>query len=175
MYCPKCGTENADEASFCRNCGANLSAVTQALAGKPPAISVAAPGLYISTGGEGGRRSEPTIEKAVVPIFGGLGFLTVALIIKDAWGVGGSTWWFWLLIPAFFMIGGGIASALRLREHRRQQQQQLPHAAPALGATHAAVSPAYAPPDALPPRRAPAGYAPGSVTEGTTRILERDE
>ncbi len=37
MYCPKCGTNNIDNASFCRACGTNLSLVPQALTGHLPA------------------------------------------------------------------------------------------------------------------------------------------
>jgi uncharacterized membrane protein YvbJ len=28
VYCPKCGTQNADDAKFCSNCGADLYAAT---------------------------------------------------------------------------------------------------------------------------------------------------
>ncbi|MGI9105935.1 MAG: zinc-ribbon domain-containing protein, partial [Pyrinomonadaceae bacterium] len=36
MYCPKCGTQNVDDASFCRGCGANVSLIPQALDGRLP-------------------------------------------------------------------------------------------------------------------------------------------
>jgi uncharacterized membrane protein YvbJ len=36
MFCPKCGTENIDDAKFCRSCGANVSLVPQALTGQLP-------------------------------------------------------------------------------------------------------------------------------------------
>ncbi len=31
MFCPKCGTNQSDELKFCKSCGANLSAVRQAV------------------------------------------------------------------------------------------------------------------------------------------------
>ena len=36
MYCPKCGSQNIENAQFCRACGTNLSSVSQALEGKLP-------------------------------------------------------------------------------------------------------------------------------------------
>lgn len=33
-YCPKCASQNADDAKFCRACGANISLVPQALSGQ---------------------------------------------------------------------------------------------------------------------------------------------
>lgn len=40
MFCPKCGTENADGANFCQKCGSKMPAAEM---GAPPASSVAAP------------------------------------------------------------------------------------------------------------------------------------
>lgn len=33
-YCPKCAAQNAEDAKFCRSCGANISLVSQALSGE---------------------------------------------------------------------------------------------------------------------------------------------
>lgn len=35
MFCPKCGAQNGEEASFCRSCGEDLSLVSQALSRNP--------------------------------------------------------------------------------------------------------------------------------------------
>ena len=36
MFCPKCGLSNADEAKFCRACGADVSNVLAVVEGRPP-------------------------------------------------------------------------------------------------------------------------------------------
>ena len=169
MYCPSCGTQNADNASFCRGCGANVSLVPQALTGQLPTepADADAAGLC-GTSSPGKREGAPTIESAVVPFFGGLAFLCVSFAL--AFTRMGAGWWFWMFIPAFFMMGRGVSGYLKLKQYEKQQQ--------ALGfrplSTPTAVPPAARDTGALPSYDPPAGYAPGSVTESTTRLLEQD-
>ena len=166
MYCPQCATQNADEASFCRSCGANVSLIPQALTGQLAATPPAAAADEVKYG----RRHKPaSIENAVVPFFGGLGFFLVAIAVM-LFMPGGSRWGFWMFIPAFFMMGGGVSGYLRLRQH---QAQSLQSARGGFGAATSALPPTRA--DALPPPTARGVYAPGSVTESTTKLLERDE
>ena len=167
MYCPKCGTQNADEASFCRSCGANVSLIPQALTGQLDAPTAAGADVVR----HGRRHKSASVENAVVPFFGGLGFFLVAIAVM-LFMPGGRFWGFWLFIPAFFMMGGGVAGYLRLRQ---QQQQGLPRAGLGFDTHTPAIPPAHTPVGTLPPRAQPVGYAPGSVTEGTTKLLERDE
>src|SRR5215207_1285902 len=167
MYCAQCATQNTDEASFCRSCGANVSLIPQALTGQivaPPA----APADEVKYG----RRHKPaSIENAVVPFFGGLGFFLVAIAVM-LFMDGGSKWGFWMFIPAFFLMGGGVSGYLRLRQH---QAQSLPPARGGFGQTTSALPPPRANAGTLPPRDVRGAYAPGSVTESTTKLLERDE
>ncbi|MCA1641035.1 MAG: zinc ribbon domain-containing protein [Acidobacteria bacterium] len=145
MFCPRCGAENAEAASFCRGCGSNISLVPRE------------------------DKKPPSIDGAVVPFFGGIGFILVALAVMLLLP-GGHMWGFWMFIPAFFMIGAGVSEYLRLKEH--QKQARLPGYAPP------ASIPAPPPPRAaeLPTRRDTSEfYPPGSVTEGTTKLLDRDQ
>lgn len=167
MYCPSCGTENADGASFCRGCGANVSLVPQALTGRLPSGPGDANDPSVEAGTRSGKHDRaPSIERAVVPFFGGLAFVCVAFALAVT--KMGHGWWFWLFIPAFFMMGRGVAEYLRLKQHEKSQATGFRPFA-----THTAVPPARET-GALPPHQPPAGYTPGSVTEGTTRLLEQD-
>ncbi|HJR05734.1 MAG TPA: zinc ribbon domain-containing protein [Pyrinomonadaceae bacterium] len=167
MYCPKCGTKNAEDASFCRGCGANVRLVPQALEGRLPDAVVE---------GKPHRRSKkhrddpPNLTYALVKTLVGIAFIIVALSVQDVYQIAGQIWWFWLLIPAAGSLGAGIAEFVRLYQH--QPPKQLP-------AGNAYVPPAVsvAPQRAaeLPPQRtSPDIYTPSSVTENTTKLLEKD-
>jgi hypothetical protein len=154
MFCPKCATNNADGASFCRGCGANISLVPQALTGQ----IVQSPLEEIEERGRRHRRrkerGDPTLDQSFKNIFMGIAFLIVAIVLSRTIGQG---WWFWMLLPAFSMMGTGIAQYLRLRDREKRA---------ALGA----------PPmnqEFQPPSRTPDELRPpvASVTEGTTRHL----
>ncbi|HEV2766032.1 MAG TPA: zinc ribbon domain-containing protein [Pyrinomonadaceae bacterium] len=168
MFCPKCATQNVDDARFCRACGADISLVPQALGGNLPA----APDEDRRERRRHRRQREreekerPTVEKGVQNILGGLGFVLVALSVFF-FAPAGRIWFFWLFLPAFFMFGEGIAAIMRAR---RERPERLPHAR-AYGT--------IAPPPHLPhelPSHDPSAYVPPSVTENTTRHLGvRDE
>lgn len=173
MYCPKCGTQNADDASFCRGCGANVSLVPQALAGHAPAPVA---------GGKKGhpdkhkRDDPPNLTYALVKTFVGIAFILVALAVKDVREIAGGIWWFWMLIPAAGSLGAGVAEFARLFQHQ-SQSKQLPAAhayVPPPAAAANIAQPARA--SELPPTRAGADfYTPSSVTENTTKLLEKDQ
>jgi hypothetical protein len=168
MYCPKCGTPNTDNASFCRGCGTNLSLVPQALTGRLP--EAVQPPLPEEMGSRARRRHRrhkpPTLDSAIKTFFMGLAFIFVALAAKT-YAPAGHLWWFWMLIPAFTMLGGGVAEYARLKESRKTQAFGQPNYTPT------AVAP---PPHAneLPPRSATDYYPPASVTENTTQLLDRE-
>jgi hypothetical protein len=78
MYCPKCGAANADQASFCQRCGANLkpegATATPTTPGSPNAVSAGAQT-------QGGKSKTASILLAVF-----LGFWTwLYTYKKDAW------------------------------------------------------------------------------------------
>jgi hypothetical protein len=173
MYCPKCATKNADDARFCRACGANISLVSQALEGRLPSGN--APDWWKEV--EFLKRAEleklelrrkkkmlqdpPSLEGGIVKIFTGLGFLLVALSIF-VWAPAGHLWWFWMLIPAFTCFGKGISQIVRWQreEHRRSAIISEPDAKGEVNAE-------------LP--RAPVLQMSSSVTEGTTKLFDRGE
>ena len=172
MYCPKCGTQNAEDASFCRGCGANVSLVPQALAGHLPApIAAGEQGLSDQHKSDKHKRVEPpNLSYAIVKSFIGIAFVLVALAVKDVYQIAGQIWWFWLLIPAAGSLGSGFAEFVRLYQH--QPPQQLP-----TGNAYAPPAVSHAPRAAeLPPRRVvPDIYTTPSVTENTTKLLDKDQ
>lgn len=172
MYCPKCGTQNVDDASFCRGCGVNLSLVPQALEGRAPAAPVE---------GKHGRPDRnkrddpPNLTYALVKTFVGVAFILVALSVKNVYQIAGQIWWFWMLIPAAGSLGAGVAEFLRLKQQSSHQAQPRP-----LAGSGAYVPPAVSAPRAggaeLPPRRNHVDiYTPSSVTENTTKLLDKDQ
>ncbi len=168
MYCPKCGTQNVDDASFCRGCGANVSLVPQALTGHlPESIVVDGKGRETK---EHRRDDPPNLSYAIVKTFVGIAFILVALSVKNAWQMAGHLWWFWMLIPAAGSLGSGIAEFVRLNQWQKTNQLT--------GSAYMPPAISNAPPRAaeLPPRRSSTSeiYAPSSVTENTTKLLDKD-
>lgn len=173
MYCPTCGTQNAEEASFCRGCGVNLTLVVQALQGRAP--EPIAEGRQAHPDRHK-RDGPPNLTYALVKTFVGIAFILVALSVKNVHQIAGHIWWFWMLIPAAGSLGAGVAEFLRL-----YQQQSQPPAGSLAGSTVAYVPPAVSAPSTargseLPPRRERVDiYTPTSVTENTTKLLDKDQ
>ncbi|HYN84037.1 MAG TPA: zinc ribbon domain-containing protein [Pyrinomonadaceae bacterium] len=169
MFCPKCAAQNADDAKFCRACGADISLVSQAVSGQLAE--------RLDTGGGetcaplapmmgGGKHQPPTIDKAVRSLFMSAAFVFIAFAVRT-WLPGGSNWWFWMFIPAFVFLGDGVGTYLRLRQNERRQ-------APAARFAPAQTTSLNQPPraSALPPRdTGEMVQQPASVTEATTRHL----
>jgi hypothetical protein len=160
MFCPKCAAQNADDAKFCRACGADVSLVPQAVSGQ---LAERLGSAGEDAEGRGHRRRHGrgkeavNIERAVRSLFMGVAFIFVAFAVKT-WAPAGSLWWFWMFLPAAGMLADGVATFLRLREER----QRL---------TPTAFAPAHARTQALPPSNPGEIIQPPSVTEATTRHL----
>ena len=170
MFCPKCAAQNVDGASFCRVCGANISLLPQALSGELPH----AQDDYSSRRSRHRKRErdvEPSMERGIVNVFMGLGFIVAAIAIMFKFPSG--MFWGWtLFIPGFSNLGRGVASIVGAR---RNESTGLPGAR----ARNAGV---YLPSDrsneASPMLAGPSARRTGelmppvpSVTEGTTRHL----
>lgn len=173
MYCPKCGTQNVDDASFCRGCGVNLSLVPQALEGRAPE-----PVAEAKHGREHRhqRNDPPNLTYALVKTFVGIAFIFVALAVKDVFQIAGHIWWFWMLIPAAGSLGAGVAEFARLYQQPPRQQTTRPLAGGNAYAPPAVSAPPAARGTELPPRRNHVDiYTPTSVTENTTKLLDKDQ
>jgi len=169
MYCPNCAAP-IDGAKFCRSCGANVSLVPQAMKGQLPQSDGANGELHFGVHHLGRRhrgRKEPSIEKATTSFFSGIGFLLAAMFVSFRFP-GGFTWGWAFLFPAFALIGEGVGQYLRLKEQQRQQSTfNQPGSQPVV----------YQPPAQAPALSAPTTselVKPSSVTENTTRHLERE-
>jgi hypothetical protein len=119
MFCPKCAAQNVEGASFCRVCGANVSLVSQALTGQLPEAKA---DDYRSRRmrrrmKERERDPEPSMEKGIMNVFMGLGFIIAALAIMFKFPAG--IFWGWsLFIPGFSHLGRGVASIVAARRRK---------------------------------------------------------
>ena len=158
MFCPNCGSQNADGTKFCRTCGANLSLVPQALTGQ------LTEDRHERRGRKRHRRDEgpPNLAHGINATFMGLGFLCVALSIA-LFFPGGRFWWFWLLIPAFTGLGRGVAEIVSAKTALNQMKGNQP--------TTASMPPRRVTGE-LPPEPPSYQMPPPSVTEQTTRHLD---
>lgn len=174
MFCPKCGTENPNNGKFCRSCGTDIGVVSQALTGK---LSVKGEFDYALAELEekGKRRKDPDdlFAEGIKELFGGAGFVIIALILSFTGIIGGEFWWFWLLIPAGFMIGGGIANIWKAKRltKRLEANANQPNFL-SQPPTNAALPPTKAEYVAPESRYKTGDLVPPSITDGTTRHLE---
>jgi hypothetical protein len=165
MFCPSCGIKNLETASFCRNCGANLSLVPQALTGQLPQQPSDKRGKR-----HGREPKPPSLQNGIQQGFVGLGFLFVSLAIM-LFFPGGRYWWFWMLIPAFAMLGKGISEYVAAKQLQQPPIQQSPqHFAPP--PQHQAIPPAPPAVDYQAKKTGELAQPPTSVTEGTTKLFE---
>ena len=102
MYCPTCAAQNADNAQFCRACGADISFLSKAMTRRLP------------------EKEQHTAEKGLRYSFIGAGFLLIAIIIlfvaptPTNWALS-----FSMLCAAFPLLGSGIAKILYVRKYEQ--------------------------------------------------------
>src|SRR5215210_7927604 len=130
MFCPKCATQNLEDAKFCRTCGTDISLVPQVLTGQLAARLSAEEDN--SFHGRRRRRREhrdgpPSIERAVKSLFMGVAFIFIAFAVRT-WAPAGNIWWFWMFLPAALNLADGVSTYLRLASEgkRRDSQPYVP-------------------------------------------------
>ncbi len=165
MFCPKCGTQNPETGRFCRNCGADLGNVSEALSGNLRKHQNLVD-----------KKGKPiNYEQAITKIFSGLAFLIVAAVLGITGVAGGKFWWFWLLIPAFGSLGSGVAQYIHLKKTEKQNVLSAPQNAPNVinsAPQNFALPPNQADYIAPDSRYKTGELVPPSVVESTTRHLE---
>jgi len=179
MFCPKCRTENPDDGKFCRKCGNDISAVSDAKKDKPFVLEDWANtnmAFVIGAGESDDGKKKVSWESAMGRLFLGIAFIVVSAIL--AFQPSGIGWWFWLMIPGFLSLGAGTAQILRITYGTN------PNAAIDQGREEKQISNEEK--SALPPKQteyasdvADTDYktgdlVPPGVAEGTTRHLEMD-
>jgi hypothetical protein len=168
MFCPKCAAQNVDGASFCRVCGANISLLPQALSGELPQAREDNRSRR-SRRRQRERDVEPSMEKGIVNVFMGLGFIVAAIAIMFKFPAG--MFWGWtLFIPGFSNLGRGVASIVGAR---RNESASLPGARNPGAYLSSDRSNEASPMLTAPSARRTGELMPPvpSVTEGTTRHL----
>lgn len=165
MYCPKCGTDNNDNARFCRACGMDISIVPMVLTGKLNATLEESPRKMARALKEQ-KKIEQSMnwESAMSSFFVGVAFLLIFLgglfFMRGLFMV-----WIWFIIPSLGCMGSGLGKMFQLK-HREKlllenqaQTQTLLFSKPNI--------------PQIPSNRDTNEFlsAPPSITENTTRHL----
>ena len=164
MFCPKCATQNQDDAKFCRSCGTDISLVPQAVTGAlAERLAAADESRYGRRGRRHRRHGPPSIERAVKNLFMGVAFIFVAFAVRT-WAPAGNIWWFWMFLPAAALLAEGVGMYLRLASEGKRDTAQ-PYTQPQT------FSPPPRRAGSLPSPDTGEMIPPPSITEGTTRHL----
>ena len=156
MFCPKCGSQNADASKFCRGCGADLSNVLAVVAGKVPADLPLA------------EKQIDLYSRGLRGLIGGFGFLIVSGV---AFGISVrlAVLGVFALAFAFVFLSTGISRMVQAKALRRLRDpaiDQNPATLPPNGLDY--IGPAHSPyeTESLIPTQ------PQSITEQTTTHLD---
>lgn len=158
MFCPKCGSQNSDETTYCRGCGADVSNVVALVTGKvrdSGALAVKQIDLFSSG-----------IRGVVI----GVGFVIVAGVsfgISIRLAVLGV----FLLAFASYFLGTGVSRLIQSKALKRLREPESPKPNPALSPGE----PEYIKPSRSIYETDDLIGTPQSVTEHTTTHLKMGE
>lgn len=162
MFCPKCAAQNVDDARFCRACGADISLVPHALAGR----------LARRDDDDDDEDAEEaggivSVERGVRKLVFGICYMVVFLLVMFYFR---QFWWmtFWFVFPAISKISAGVGILVRASHESRQM-----HGANTaqLRASETSALPRVRLNEVAPANTSEIVAPPASVTEGTTRHL----
>jgi hypothetical protein len=147
MYCQQCGAE-VGAANFCRKCGT-------------PSGTATLPANQTTTA------ATVDYEKGFKKLFIGVAFLIIAIFPIFS---NGRFWW-WMLFPAVPLLAAGLGEFMRARQNAALRPARVA----SLSAEPGQVRPEMQ--GELPPARNTAELVPrpASVTEGTTRLLDKEK
>lgn len=163
MYCPRCATQNADNAKFCRACGTDLEAVALVLTNKFPL-----PGAWLEKYGEGKHKvitgalllGAALLIGAVPALFIGVSFPLVMLwTVFFGWMAG------WGIVSLASGVGEMVTSKTMLRQMKQFGSRLTP-------TEPSELSSAARGPRMLDDVTRAKPYSPLSVTEHTTELLD---
>ena len=169
MFCPKCGQQSSDEVRFCPRCGLQLAGLTAYVAGNEyaPARPDAARDAEVTARRLGTRRGAKLMFFSVVlfPIFLGFSFLVDNPVP--------------LFVPFTVFLSGlmMLVYARLFGDELIQVPRRAPHRDLGAGADRPALgAPAFNPAPLFNQQRANTAeiYQPPSVTENTTKLLDKD-
>lgn len=202
VFCPKCGAQSFEPARFCKRCGTNLEAVSQALTGTLAPAPVA------------GSAAAEEVEVAYASVFSKALYhvlTSIAVFVAMLVMFRGAFWVYFMLFWVASAIRDLVQAALlrkrisnpkafqaaldaysdqrcskRERKRRQRKEREQQQALPEPPRPVSAVTSSFAP-DYVPPVRSTgevekpgeydfdAGSAPPSVTEGTTALLDKEQ
>ncbi len=152
MYCPKCAEPNADDTKFCRACGENLTVVAQAMSKHLPVVLVSKLDEYLE------RKDERIRRDSIITGVGGILFL-INGILQLVFTSGD---WFLAIFLFFCALVMFAASMWDMLAFKRISSRNI-NGENSLSTANTAELESNSPPQ----------ISPSSVTENTTRHLDR--
>ena len=168
MYCPNCGSENQTEVKFCRRCGTSLGAISAAMSGKVE------------------DQSRQRVSELVKSYYAGrhqimLAMLSIAAAVALLAIIFGTGKWvlFWVFLWVFMaLFGKGVKQFNKGWSEwsdAKSELKALGYRKP--GVANVRLSERVVPqqPESVSPNSPSQIQQPPSVTESTTRLLDRKD